>query len=180
MRSRGTGARAAVLGLVAMTCGGESPPSIPEGGSTSTTTQGATTDPASTAAADDTTGPASTTTEATAGDSGSSGSSGGDRASAPAIDPCAGVVDTPSRACSLQSSTMVELEINSACSERVLELWWVNFDCGEVSYGLIEPGSSITSQTYVTHVWRIRDAVTGDLVLQLDPLIDKNLVVDIP
>lgn len=48
-----------------------------------------------------------------------------------------------------------------------LKLWWVNFECNEVPYGDVFFDAPYVQMSFVDHVWRIRDAQTGQLVTEV-------------
>jgi hypothetical protein len=67
---------------------------------------------------------------------------------------------------------------NAPCA---IELWWVNFTCEEVFYGYIPPnGGSVVQSTYQTHVWRLRTAVTHELVREISPITGSTVSVTYP
>jgi len=39
-----------------------------------------------------------------------------------------------------------------------VDLIWVNFQCGEQVYATVAPSGSANQQTYVNHVWRVRNS----------------------
>lgn len=52
---------------------------------------------------------------------------------------------------------------------------WVDYQCQEVLYRILPPGTVYTQPTYVTHVWRVRNALTGTTVLNGDHTIPNEL-----
>ncbi len=47
-----------------------------------------------------------------------------------------------------------------------IELVWLDFEGGEQSFGKLGPGASRNFNTYVGHVWVLRDAASGAEVLR--------------
>ncbi len=75
--------------------------------------------------------------------------------------------------CSTSANTASRLTIiNRACVP--VEIWWVNYECAEISYGLIKPGGQWVVNTYVTHPWRIRAAPGQSLLRNIAPNRDGN------
>jgi hypothetical protein len=81
--------------------------------------------------------------------------------------------------CSLNTQTAATLTITNKCAATTLELFWVNYGCNESAYGKIMPGTSFTQNTYKTHPWRLRNAVTGELLVDI-PALTKNTKVTFP
>ena len=57
--------------------------------------------------------------------------------------------------CSTNGSS-ISFGISNARAASV-DLIWVDFGCGEHGYGTILPGGNHNQQTYVNHVWRVRN-----------------------
>jgi hypothetical protein len=57
-------------------------------------------------------------------------------------------------------------------SPRTVTLWWVDYDGREVARGTIRPGQRWDQRTFLTHPWRVRDAVTSQLMR--DFITDEN------
>jgi hypothetical protein len=70
----------------------------------------------------------------------------------------------PSNVCSTDSSTSVSLTIQNNYTVTPLNVFWVSYECQEVGYGSIEPGTKFQQQTFATHPWRLRNADTGVLL----------------
>ncbi len=51
---------------------------------------------------------------------------------------------------------------------------WLNFDCTETSYGVIEPGQTLIQPTYLTHVWRFYEQ-TSEVLLAETRISDLNV-----
>lgn len=49
-------------------------------------------------------------------------------------------------------------------SSSKVGIWWVNQSCREVFYYDLDPTDSRSQNTYVTHVWRAREATTFAIV----------------
>jgi hypothetical protein len=47
-----------------------------------------------------------------------------------------------------------------------VDLIWLSFDCREKRYARIPPGGQSIQETYDGHLWRVRDAATGALLLE--------------
>jgi hypothetical protein len=71
--------------------------------------------------------------------------------------------------CSDSDNEEVDLTIDNGCDFAV-EVFWVAYDCDEVSYQVISGGNSWGIQTFATHPWRIRTARGGELLLEVAPL----------
>jgi len=80
------------------------------------------------------------------------------------------IPDAKPATCSTQGTTAASLTIQNNCSGLTLEVFWVNYQCGEISYGTIAPGQKFQSNSYVTHPWRLRDASTHILLREIAPL----------
>ena len=72
--------------------------------------------------------------------------------------------------CSVRSSTQATFQIFNECETESLEVFWVDYDCGENFFGLIVPGSEWQVQSYVTHPWRIRASSDARLMADVPPL----------
>src|SRR5215831_16360865 len=64
---------------------------------------------------------------------------------------------------SKESRFKTPIEFYSRLSSPVT-LYWVDFQGNEISFGDLNPGSSRVIQTYATHVWRVRDKKSGQLL----------------
>jgi len=97
------------------------------------------------------------------------GSGGGCRGSLPESVPAV---------CSLDDATVASIEVENACAFE-LELFWVDYGCGEASFGTIAPGESLGLSSFDTHPWRIRAADGGDLLVEVPPLAgDTQITVE--
>jgi hypothetical protein len=148
--------------------GGPGPSDEPTGDASSGPT-GASTDPtaAPTDSSEGTVDPSAGTssTTDTGGDASSSSSTTG-AAGGCLGDPLPEVVPAE---CSDADAEEVDLTIDNGCDFDV-EVFWVAYDCGEVSYQVISGGNSWGIQTFATHPWRIRSARDGELLLEIAPL----------
>ncbi len=90
-------------------------------------------------------------------------------ASARALRHCAGLTrpESPPRSCAVPGDPLL-LELVNDCDEP-LELFWVNAECREVSYGTLLPGAHRFQGTVATHPWRLRSRQSGALVRDVEP-----------
>jgi hypothetical protein len=65
-------------------------------------------------------------------------------------------VQGPSGTCSGDSDQVVDFTITNTTANPV-EVFWVGWDCNEVSYAVVQPGEAVPMSSYATHVWVIRD-----------------------
>jgi hypothetical protein len=63
-------------------------------------------------------------------------------------------------ACSPGTDKQVTLTVFNKTSQQVA-LNWVDFDCKEIPYGVIEPGDSFVQPTFTGHIWIVRDTKTN-------------------
>ena len=88
------------------------------------------------------------------------------------------IEDTIPMECSIESVTDSSLSIYNDCESVSIEVFWVAYDCGEVSYGIRGPTETFQIPSYDTHPWRIRNAETGELMREIPPLMgDTSLDV---
>lgn len=85
-----------------------------------------------------------------------SGSPGG---SAPSVSSSAAT----SFSCSVSGDIPTSVTFTNNSSSTV-NIYWISYDCGEVLYNTLEPGSSYVQGTYATHPWVVRDAATGAIL----------------
>jgi hypothetical protein len=85
----------------------------------------------------------------------------------------------PSGACSQAAMLPVTLTFRNQTS-RSVDLFWADYQCKELSYGTIGPGASHLQQTFVGHVWRLRDTATGALYKEFIPTTIGSIDVVIP
>lgn len=82
--------------------------------------------------------------------------------------------------CSIDSATAATIEFvnNSAVS---ITTYWLDFECREVEYAVVAPGTSYTQPTFVSHPWVIRDTATGALLMNVAaPTAAGTVVVNYP
>ena len=80
-----------------------------------------------------------------------------------------GTPDAGSSACSKTSTQPVNLPFRNAFTDRSVRLFWVDPTCKEVPYSVLAPGQSYVQQTFVTHLWRVRDNTTHVLYKEFVP-----------
>jgi hypothetical protein len=84
----------------------------------------------------------------------------------------------PPTACSLLGDIHAPLQVtnNSPCP---IEMWWVDYNCQEQSYGIVGPsGGSWSNDTWDTNPWRIRLVGSEQLLLEIPPVpegVDASL-----
>jgi hypothetical protein len=130
------------------------------------------------------TGEGSAGSVASAGVGGSSvsngGSSGSGGNSGSAGSASGGGSGTASGSCSLEAVTPVNITFTNNYGDRAVNLYWVDYGCGEVNYATIGPLSSFTQMTFVTHPWRLRDEITGALLLEFIAASAIPVTVSVP
>lgn len=92
------------------------------------------------------------------GSDGSGGSGGGGGGlTLPTLD---GACLTGASACSVGNgeSSYIDLVNNS---DRTVDLYWVDGGCALILYQTAAPGSTLSQQSYATHVWAVVDQETG-------------------
>lgn len=77
--------------------------------------------------------------------------------------------------CSENSSNDAELEITNGC-EFTIEVYWVDYECGEDSYATVDPGEEWSIASYQTHPWRVRNAATNELLVDIPPLSGDTVI----
>lgn len=108
------------------------------------------------------------------GSSGASGTSGTSGTPAPAQ------TVQPSNRCSTNSTQAVNLPFRNAFTDRAVRLWWVDQACNPVAYDVLMAGQSHVQQTYVGHVWQVRDTVTNALYKEYVPMTTAPPEVVVP
>lgn len=68
--------------------------------------------------------------------------------------------------CSTGWSNTANLRIYNN-SDKYVDLYWVNYQCQEIKYTTLNPGTTVLQQSYVTHPWRLRESVSGKLIKQV-------------
>jgi len=66
--------------------------------------------------------------------------------------------------CSADSTSTTKVTWHNLSNTRDLAISWVTTGCVEVAYFVLNAGGISTQSTYSGHVWRLRDAYTGELV----------------
>ncbi|MBI5931756.1 MAG: hypothetical protein HY862_20770 [Chloroflexi bacterium] len=67
--------------------------------------------------------------------------------------------------CSVDTRTPTTL-IFSNVSTQPVDLYWVDYNCGEVYYSTLQPATTVSQSTFVGHPWRVRDSVTAELLVE--------------
>jgi hypothetical protein len=80
------------------------------------------------------------------------------------------IADAMPLVCSVAGVTHAELVIHNTCGALTIEMFWVDYKCGEVSYGTIAPGQTFDNNSWVSHPWRLRNATTHALLREIPPL----------
>ena len=78
-----------------------------------------------------------------------------------------GLAQTGAEYRSLNSSTGLPVTFDNE-TDQLVELFWLNFQGNEVSYGTIAPGASKGMYTYATHPWIARGKNNAAVQLHLD------------
>ena len=81
--------------------------------------------------------------------------------------------------CSVTTGAGVTLNIKNTCSNPV-DVYWVDYQCGEKKYLTIQSGTTQAQGTYVGHVWRVRDAASGALVAEIQAPTGTTVDVSVP
>jgi len=82
--------------------------------------------------------------------------------------------------CSMFSSVNVTVTFENHCRTEAIDFFWVNYACLEEKYGTLQPGESVTQNSYATHPWRIRETNSKKLLLTTMPLPDQDTVISVP
>lgn len=89
----------------------------------------------------------------------SSESAPGPDGGAPAGGSCAVIADTKPTVCSMAGAAR-NVIFKNGCAQAV-DIWWVDFTCGEKFYHRLQPGEMYTQGSFVTHPWRARTVPAG-------------------
>jgi hypothetical protein len=89
----------------------------------------------------------------------SGGAADGARADAGATAACAPIAESMPTICSMAAPPRNAIFTNN-CAVPI-DIWWVNFQCGETFYHRLDPGQSYTQASFVTHPWRARTVPAG-------------------
>ncbi|MDB4943254.1 MAG: beta domain [Labilithrix sp.] len=91
-------------------------------------------------------------------------------AEAPPADVCAAAPTTAPDKCSATTlGGSVTFALRTRCSERSLDVFWVDASCREVFRGIVAPGSTFWQDSWEGHVFRVRDHATHRLVNEISP-----------
>jgi hypothetical protein len=72
------------------------------------------------------------------------------------------------------------LLIFANASHRTIEIFWINYEGTEQSFGQVPPGGKIHKRpTYATHPFLIKDASTGEQLFVVQPRNENGLTVQI-
>lgn len=159
----------------------EVPPGGSGGGEASTTTNP---EPVGSSTSGDPVAPGSTGGETSTGSAddttgGTTGSMGESSTGLVEIT-CETLAAESSGACSQASIDPAMLTVTNDCASATVELYWVGFVCGENWYATLGPGESYNVPSFDTHVWLIRDEVTGTLLREIAPLTGSVSVGVLP
>lgn len=66
-------------------------------------------------------------------------------------------------ACSGQGGKAMGVNFTNGCTATI-KVYWVDFACKENLYHEIAPGMSQVQSTFADHIWRLRDAASGELL----------------
>jgi hypothetical protein len=86
---------------------------------------------------------------------------------------------TPSTCSPNGTQVPAVLRIDTQCTARQLTISWVDYGCEEVVYGDLVNGRVSTQNTFVGHIWRLRDKATHELVQQV-AVTDDDVSISIP
>ncbi len=62
-------------------------------------------------------------------------------------------------------------------TDRIVNVYWINYDCTEELYMTLGPGKSYSQDSFVTHPWVVRDALSGTPLAAT--IAEGNATVDI-
>lgn len=74
----------------------------------------------------------------------------------------------------MEGTQAVTLTFINGFTDRSVRTWWVNQSCDEIDYGEVLPQSSRLQGSFLLHPWRVRDAQTGELLLDYPGAVDPN------
>ncbi len=90
-------------------------------------------------------------------------------------------VDVPSSgapACSTGGGAQATVHFVNSSSKPVA-VWWVTFECEELSIGTVNPGKALDQVTYLDHVFVLRDPTTQALVLAPAPIAQASTTITV-
>lgn len=82
--------------------------------------------------------------------------------------------------CSVSSSSPVSLKFENNSSSTTYEKIWVNFQCQDQSFGNIDPGEKQMIGSYATHVWKMRDTSTNQIVKTVTLPVGGSFTIKVP
>jgi hypothetical protein len=82
----------------------------------------------------------------------------------------AAIAESTPTVCSTAGVTHAELMVHNTCGALTIEMFWVNYQCAEMTYGTVAPGQTFVNNSWVSHPWRLRDAATHALLREIPPL----------
>lgn len=84
--------------------------------------------------------------------------------------------DGPPRVCSQNSNASATFRVVNGCATEAIEVFWVNYDCDEITYEVISPGNEWEIDSYDTHPWRIRASSDLRLLAEVPPLTGDTTI----
>ncbi len=111
-------------------------------------------------------------------DPGAGAGGGGGEGGSMTVDPCvvSSIPEAAPKLCSVNSDSKVSLTISNVCVSEAIEVFWVDYNCIEISYGTYAPGDSFVSQSYKSHPWRVRNATTQVLLADIPPVMSDTMI----
>jgi ELWxxDGT repeat protein len=89
--------------------------------------------------------------------------------------------DGPPASCSITGTEPASITFVNACATESVEVWWVDYACGEQFFRTLAPDESYTQQSFVTHPWRIRELGSHRLLKEVPaPVVPGNTIVTVP
>jgi hypothetical protein len=88
------------------------------------------------------------------------------------------LAETEPVVCSM-SGDQAMLHVVNECEDEILEMFWINTQCEEVSYGVLAPGGVFTSTSFTTHPWRVRATSDERLMVEI-PALTRDTTVEVP
>src|SRR6266478_3737810 len=96
------------------------------------------------------------------------GSGGASRPDGAGAEGCGvAIADTAPVVCSTVGVTHAPLMVHNTCGALTIQMFWVNYQCAEMSYGTVAPGQTFNNNSWVSHPWRLRDATTHTLLREI-------------
>ncbi len=88
--------------------------------------------------------------------------------------------DATAPACSDEGSTPSTITFQNNYPSKTVSIFWVDYKCQEVALGDVAPGNSLAENTFYTHVFRVRDATTKDLLASPAAVSAATVTVSVP